>query len=79
MLSLTSAGEVLIRSDVHRVQDQNKSACLEKLDKMISKAFFIPKKRVKTKPTYSSTLKRQEAKKRRGDIKSGRKKVSHNE
>lgn len=79
LLVLNSEGEVMIRSDVHRVQDQNKSECLEKLDRMITKAFFIPKKRIKTKPTFSSKVKRRETKKKRAHLKLARQKVHHGE
>jgi ribosome-associated protein len=76
-LVLTVAGEVIIRSDVHRVQDQNKSECLEKLDRMLIKALFVQKKRVKTKPTYSSKIKKLETKKKRAFVKLARQKVRH--
>lgn len=74
-LNLTVSGEVVIRSDVHRVQDQNKSECLERLDRMITKALFVQKKRIKTKPTYSSKIKKLEAKKKRAFVKLARQKV----
>ena len=66
-----------LRSDEFRDLELNKSRCIEKLLKMLEAAFFVPKKRKKTKPTRSAQRKRIESKKRRGEIKSGRKKVSY--
>jgi ribosome-associated protein len=62
-LRLTSAGEVLIRSDVHRDLEQNKKACIAKLKKILADALFIPKTRKATAPTYSAVRKRLMAKK----------------
>lgn len=74
---ITVDGDILIRSEEFRDQDQNRQRCLEKLDDMIEKALFIPKKRKPTKPTRSAKIKRQETKRHRGQIKSGRGKVSN--
>lgn len=74
---ITVDGDILIRSDEFRDQDQNRQRCLEKLDDMIEKALFVPKKRKPTKPTRSAKIKRQETKRHRGQIKSGRGKVSN--
>jgi ribosome-associated protein len=65
---------LLIRSDVHRDQELNKKACLEKLKLLLEKAFFQPKMRKKTRPTYSSKLKNRESKNRRSVIKKSRSK-----
>jgi len=75
-LPLTDAKEVLIRSEEYRSQDQNKSACIEKLEVMLERAFFVPKKRYKTRPTRSSQRKRVDQKNHRGEIKQNRKKIS---
>ncbi len=69
---LTLENELLIRSDEFRDQERNKDRCYEKLNELLELAFFVPKKRRPTKPTYSSKKKRLETKKIRGDIKSGR-------
>jgi ribosome-associated protein len=76
-LPLTDSGEMLVRSEEARSQDQNKSTCLKKLGLLIEKAFFVPKKRIKTKPTRSSQRKRVEEKGRRSEIKKGRGKITH--
>ncbi|WP_295905984.1 alternative ribosome rescue aminoacyl-tRNA hydrolase ArfB [uncultured Bdellovibrio sp.] len=72
---LTVDGDLIIRSEVHRDQDQNRSECIRKLQEMLNKALFVPKKRVATKPTKSSQRKRVDTKKRHSEIKSLRQKV----
>jgi len=69
---ISKEGVILIRSDVHRDQDMNKKETLQRLEKLLQMAFFKPKKRRPTKPTKSSRIKRQENKKRRGEIKKNR-------
>jgi len=75
-LNLTDAGDVFIRSEQFRSQEQNKSECLDKLENILQSAFFIPKKRYKTKPTRSSKRKRLEHKSHRAEIKQGRKRIA---
>jgi len=72
---LTAEGDLIVRSEVHRDQDQNRSECIRKLHEIIAKALFVPKKRIATKPTKSSQRKRVEGKKRHSEIKSLRRKV----
>jgi ribosome-associated protein len=76
-LPLTDAGELYIRSEESRSQEQNKSTCLKKLVLILEKAFFVQKRRIKTKPTRSSQRKRIEGKSHRSDIKKGRGKIRH--
>ncbi|MEK2688512.1 alternative ribosome rescue aminoacyl-tRNA hydrolase ArfB [Bdellovibrio sp. GT3] len=73
---LTDDGDILIRSEEFRDQDQNRSACLKKLQALLQKALFVPKKRIATKPSRSSVRKRLDSKKRNSEVKAGRKKVS---
>jgi ribosome-associated protein len=74
-LPLTNDGDVILRSDKHRDQEANRKEVLEKLDQMIERAFFVPKKRKATKPTRSSQRKRQDEKRNRGEIKARRGRV----
>jgi ribosome-associated protein len=74
-LRTTSDGDLILRSDEYRDQESNRKKVLEKLDELIDRAFFVPKKRKATKPTRSSQRKRREEKKIRGEIKAGRGKV----
>lgn len=72
---LTEEGDLIIRSDVYRDQDQNRSECIHRLHEILRRALFVPKKRVATKPTRSSQRKRLESKKIHAEIKSLRKKI----
>lgn len=69
---ITRENILYIRSDVHRDQEMNKKECLDRLKKLLQQAFFKPKPRKATKPTYSSQLKRKDSKRRKGEIKKGR-------
>ncbi len=68
-------GILYLRSDEFRDLERNKAKCLEKLNLLLKKAFFKPKPRKKTKPTFSSQLKRLDGKKNRSEIKKNRQKV----
>lgn len=72
---MTVDGEIIIRSEEFRDQAQNKKKSLEKLDRMIDQAFFVPKKRIATKPTKSSQRRRVDDKKRRAEFKQLRRKI----
>lgn len=74
---LTAEGDILIRSEEERDQDQNRSNCIRKLQALLKKALFVPKKRVATKPTRGSVRRRLDSKKQAGEIKSGRKKIDY--
>lgn len=74
---LNSDNVFCIRSDEFRDLEQNKRRCLEKLDQMLEKAFYIQKKRKKTKPTHSSRLQRLQKKKYHSETKKQRKKVDY--
>ncbi len=74
---LTKEGDVLIRSDVHRDQDQNRSECIRRLHDLIRKSLFVPKKRTATKPTRSSVRKRLDSKRIHSEVKNLRKKVEN--
>ena len=73
---INSEGYLNLRSDQFRDQDQNKKACLEKLQNFVKAALFKPKKRFKTKPSRSSVKKRIEGKKIKGETKKLRGKVN---
>lgn len=72
---LTEEGDILIRSEEFRDQDQNRSACIKKLQILLKKALFVHKKRVATKPPRSSVRKRLDSKKHASETKSLRKKI----
>lgn len=72
---ITGDGDIIVRSDEFRDQDQNRKRCLEKLDEIIADALFVPKLRKKTKPTRSSKENKLKTKKRRSEVKTQRGKV----
>ena len=74
---INSEGYLNLRSDQFRDQDQNKKACLAKLDALLKAALFKPKKRFKTKPTRSSVRKRIETKKIKGETKKLRGRIDY--
>lgn len=71
---LTKEGELLITSESQRSQLKNKEIAFKKLDRLLSKAFFVPKPRKKTKPSKSAINKRITAKKQHGEKKKWRQK-----
>src|SRR5438045_361742 len=69
---LTNAGEVVIHSEEFRDQPRNIQACYHKLRDMVLTVLKPPKKRRATKPTRGSKVRRLNEKKRRGEVKAGR-------
>ncbi|MFM4703150.1 alternative ribosome rescue aminoacyl-tRNA hydrolase ArfB [Aeromonas bivalvium] len=69
-------GFILIRVETHRSQDMNRKEAMNRLVELLTKAAWRPKTRRPTKPTKGSQRRRVEAKKRKGDIKSGRGKIN---
>lgn len=61
---INSEGELILVSQVERSQWRNKEVVTEKFFKLIDKVLTPTKKRIKTKPTKSSKLKRLESKKK---------------
>jgi ribosome-associated protein len=60
---------LIIQAQEFRSQERNRALALEKLVSLLQKSLIRPKPRRKTKPTYSSTLKRLETKVKRGKTK----------
>ena len=59
---VTESGEVVVSSKISRDAPKNRAACLEKLRAAILKASVKPKKRIPTKPTRGSVLRRLDSK-----------------
>jgi ribosome-associated protein len=70
--AITDAGEVLIVSDEHRSQGQNRAACIDRLGDLVRRSLVAPKVRRPTKPSRGSKERRLQEKKVRSDIKAGR-------
>lgn len=71
---LTTDGELIVHNSESRSQQQNKKLALLQLAKLVSKALYIPKKRMATKTPKTIKEARLQTKKRRGTIKSMRSK-----
>jgi ribosome-associated protein len=69
---ITEEGSLLIKGQQFRTQERNRADALARLIEMVRQAADIPKDRVATKPTRGSKLRTLEAKRRRGEIKQGR-------
>lgn len=69
---LTDAGDIQIVSDEGRSQEQNRDYVLSRLREVLQRALPEPKRRKKTKPSRAAHLRRVEGKRRRAEIKSGR-------
>ena len=69
---LTGAGEIHITSETERTQEGNRSAVLNRLRALVAAAAHEPKKRRKTKPSKAAKRRRLESKRKRSEVKSGR-------
>ena len=76
---ITAEGYLLVKSQEHRSQLENKATVLKKINEMLAEAVKRVKKRVPTKPTKSSSLRRLDSKKKGSAIKEGRRKVGRND
>ncbi|MEQ8582673.1 MAG: alternative ribosome rescue aminoacyl-tRNA hydrolase ArfB [Marinoscillum sp.] len=72
---LTNDGSLIITADSHKSQLKNKEVAFKKLDRILTKAFFVPKARKKTKPSKSAINKRIKAKKEHSEKKKWRGKI----
>ena len=68
-------GSVVIFVQDTRSQARNREIARERLAELVRKALTVPKRRVPTKPTYGSKLRRLEGKKMRGAVKALRGRV----
>ena len=72
---ITKDGIVVIKSQQHRSQEQNRDEALERLVELIKSVNVVQKKRVPTKPTKGSVNRRLNSKKKQGSKKKLRGKV----
>jgi ribosome-associated protein len=75
----TLEGAIIIQADETRSQARNRELAAERLVEMIRAALVAPKRRIATKPTYGSQLRRVAAKVQRGEVKSMRGKVGEDD
>ena len=72
---ITSDGEVIIKANRFRTQEQNRQDAVNRLVALIRKAAAKPRKRRPTRPTAASRERRLTTKRRRGEIKNRRRAV----
>lgn len=72
---ITSEGDLQVRSQTHRTQLANKEEVIEKIHNLINEAIKKKKLRIATKVSKAAKRIRLESKKKKGDVKSGRKKL----
>ena len=75
----TKEGAIVIQCDETRSQSRNREIARERLAELVRKATVVPKRRIKTKPTYGSQQRRLKAKKERGEVKTLRGRVRGDE
>ena len=66
---ITSDGVIVIKAQSQRTQERNKAEAIERLQTLVDKASFKPKKRVPTKLSKAKKKRRLEAKRKRSDLK----------
>ena len=69
---INSEGCVVIKAQRFRSQEKNKQDAVERLEKLISAASHVDKKRIATRPGRASKERRIQQKKKTGDKKLGR-------
>lgn len=72
---ITDEGFLLVKSQTERSQLGNKDEVIRKINALVNHAVIRPKKRKPTKPSKAAKEKRIESKKKKGEIKQGRKKI----
>lgn len=72
---LTTEGELVLTHQTERTQLGNKEKVTKKFYRLIEKAFEQPKPRKKTRPSKAAVAERIAGKKRKGDVKTTRRKV----
>ena len=72
---ITKEGIIVIKSQQHRSQEQNRDEALERLVELIKSVNVVQKKRVPTKPTKGSVNRRLDSKKKQASKKKLRGKV----
>lgn len=71
---ITSEDKLILECEETRSQLRNKEKVITKFFELLDKAFYVPKKRLATKPTKASVKQKLDQKKRRGELKKSRQK-----
>jgi ribosome-associated protein len=73
---IEASGVLRVRSDKYRSQSRNRDDALERLAALVRQGLAVQKSRVATGPTPGAKRKRLDQKKRRAEIKQGRRRPS---
>ncbi len=73
---INSEGFLMVKSQTHRSQLDNKQEVIEKMEYFLERALIKPKPRKATKPSFASKEKKKEAKQKRAQVKDFRKKIN---
>ena len=68
-------GIIVIKAQRYRTQEKNRAEALERLQELIKSVAVVRKKRVSTKPTRASKIRRMDEKTKRGRDKQLRRKI----
>lgn len=68
-------GVLVIKAQVHRSQERNRAAAIERLHEIVRKACHVPLPRYATRPSHAARVRRVEDKTHRGALKALRGKV----
>lgn len=74
---ISKSGKIIIKSQGSRSQDLNREVALEQLLQLLKKANQTERKRIATKPTFGSKMRRLDSKKQRGQQKKMRKRLDY--
>ena len=73
---INSEGFLLVKSQTHRSQLDNKREVIGKMEILLERALIRPKPRKSTKPSFSSKEKKKESKQKRSQVKEDRRKIT---
>ncbi|MES2624160.1 MAG: alternative ribosome rescue aminoacyl-tRNA hydrolase ArfB [Pseudomonadota bacterium] len=73
---ITKEGVVIIKAQTQRTQEKNRAEALDRLLELIRAACVVPRRRIPTKPTKGSVVRRMDTKKKTADAKRLRGKIS---
>ncbi|VVE77513.1 alternative ribosome rescue aminoacyl-tRNA hydrolase ArfB [Pandoraea sputorum] len=72
---ITQDGVIIIKAQQHRSQELNRADALARLQALVDAAAIAPRRRVPTRPTLASQVRRRDAKQGRSRVKASRGKV----
>jgi ribosome-associated protein len=72
---ITRQGVLVLKSQIHRSQERNRAAAIERLHEIVQKAAHVAAPRYPTKPSHAAKNRRTDDKTRRGAVKALRGKV----